>query len=278
MTPNTNRGAVSSLLPPLLNKHQMGKVHSVFSKGLNLQFGQEYIFISGESLPLSAIGIKLPDELFKGLMDVAGVGDLVVKKNGLIKIYCKSSVINLDTPQHKVIDLRVPRLHFNRRSISKTRLYRHLSTMDLHERTGLSFNEKTRYHIGQLVHSTWLQNDLGDHVNYFIGRGLGLTPSGDDLLSGFAMALKAFSQDRNFTPVLQASLSKKTTTFVSQAYYKALFKDHLSENFIKLIGLLEISDTDEIENTIKDLQSYGHTSGNDTLFGFLLGLKHLLSS
>lgn len=278
MTPNTNRGAVSSLLPPLLNKHQMGKVHSVFSKGMNLQFGQDYVFISGGFLPLSAIGIKLPDDLFKGLMDAARVGDLVVKKNGQIKIYCKNGVISLNTPQYQVVDLRVPRLHFNKKSISKTKLYSHLIAMDLHERTGLGVNEKTRYHIGQLVHSSWLKNDIGDHINYFIGRGLGLTPSGDDLLSGFTMALKAFSKDRSFTRVLQASLLKKTTTFVSQAYYKALFNDHLSENFIKLIGLLEISDIDEIEYTIKDLQSYGHTSGNDTLFGFLLGLKHLLSS
>lgn len=247
-------------------------------KGMNFQFGEAAVFVSASDQPLSAIGIQMPDDLFEDLMHSVRVEDLVVKRNGQVTIYGSKKNICIKTQDYRVVDLRMPRIHFNKRSIAKTKLYDCLNAFDFTQIIGLCVNDKTRYHIGQLIHSRLLLNDLSEHIAFFIGRGLGLTPSGDDMLAGFTMALKAFCEDQNWSITLKKSLMKRETTFVSLAYYKALFNDHLSENFIKLIGLLEISDTDEINRTIKEVQAYGHTSGNDTLFGFLLGLKYLLSS
>jgi len=50
---------------------------------------------------------------------------------------------------------------------------------------------------------------------------------------------------------------------------------YASEYFIRLAKLMDDAETSAIEKNIAELQSYGHTSGSDTLFGFFLGLKFL---
>ena len=65
------------------------------------------------------------------------------------------------------------------------------------------------------------------------------------------------------------------TTIISVAYLHALLQGYASEFLIQLIKLLDHVEPGGIEKTITKTQSFGHTSGNDTLFGFFLGLKFL---
>ena len=63
---------------------------------------------------------------------------------------------------------------------------------------------------------------------------------------------------------------------VSVAYLTALLQGYASEPCIRLVKLLDDGETEQIEKTVEQVMSFGHTSGSDTLFGFLLGLKFLI--
>ena len=64
---------------------------------------------------------------------------------------------------------------------------------------------------------------------------------------------------------------------ISVAYLSALLQGYASEPCIRLVKLLDDGETEQIKNTVKEVMSFGHTSGSDTLFGFLLGLSFLIN-
>ncbi len=70
----------------------------------------------------------------------------------------------------------MPRIHFNKRSIAKTKLYDCLNAFDFTQIIGLCVNDKTRYHIGQLIHSRLLLNDLSEHIAFFYWARSGTYP------------------------------------------------------------------------------------------------------
>ena len=114
-------------------------------------------------------------------------------------------------------------------------------------------------------------------ISFFSGRGKGLTPSGDDILIGFTLALMTFYKYDNWISALEEGITKNPTTMISAAYLRALLEGYTSEDFIQLVKLIDEEHIDVIEETIKKVQSFGHTSGNDTLFGFSIGLRFLTS-
>lgn len=108
----------------------------------------------------------------------------------------------------------------------------------------------------------------------WMGRGLGLTPSGDDFLLGilfvnhiqpilsqpFYNQLKAFAKEQIYT------------TDVSNHFYRCAFKHLFSQIFINLYKALEVSDPQHLKRGIQALLSVGHTSGRDMLSGIVVGL------
>ena len=89
------------------------------------------------------------------------------------------------------------------------------------------------------------------------------------------MALMMFGEFDVWKKALALLVTKDTTTMISVAYLRALLQGYVSENFIRLLKLLDDEEPSNVEKTLKDVMSVGHTSGCDTLFGFLLGLKFL---
>ena len=116
-----------------------------------------------------------------------------------------------------------------------------------------------------------------DLLQYLIGRGGGLTPSGDDLVVGFTMAQKIFNDTSDWDQLLKEMLTQRNTTDISKAYYKAALEGYFSELFIVLVRALEWASEESVENIISLVRTYGHTSGTDTLFGFTLGLRSIIN-
>ena len=112
-------------------------------------------------------------------------------------------------------------------------------------------------------------------IRLLIGRGIGLTPSGDDILIGYTFARVLFQKKEEWQSKLADTLQKVKTTAISEAYFNALLHGSINENFLHLARLFAEKDREKINDELQNLKRFGHTSGTDTLYGFTLGLQYV---
>lgn len=111
---------------------------------------------------------------------------------------------------------------------------------------------------------------MGEAAQSLIGRGPGLTPAGDDALAGAAMAARAFRLSAAHTladavlPVVDTG-----TTRLSGAFLKAALAGHGPESWHRLVRGLPDPDPADVATVMAP----GHSSGADTLAGFLLACR-----
>jgi hypothetical protein len=102
------------------------------------------------------------------------------------------------------------------------------------------------------------------------GLGIGLTPSGDDLLAGAMLgAWLAHPSPRAFCgEVLRASASR--TTALSAAFLRAAAEGQCSAPWHDLLAALLAGDKTRVEGAGREILRHGATSGADALIGFLV--------
>lgn len=271
---------MSNLVPLYLKKISVGKVHSKFNSGLNIQIDDYLIFVGRRGTPLAAFGLNITAEKLQQVLNSVKIGDLVVNKRNKLIFYSGYGVITIYYKDLEEIDLKLPPIKCSVNELPHSRLYQSLATIEFAKYIGLDLDEKTGKYIELLVHADKADRNVNSVIiSFFAGRGKGLTPSGDDLLIGFTLALMLFGQFNSWQQALAREVTGDKTTMISVAYLRALLAGYASEYFIRLAKLIDAAEAERaaIEKTIHEVQSFGHTSGNDTLFGFFLGLKFLIN-
>lgn len=258
-------------------ERRMGKVHSVFSTSFNVTVDNQLINFSRAEMSLSAHGCLLKKEIINHLLDRCKAGDLVRVDKGVFTFYTSREVLKIDISSMDEIDLSIPKLLIPIRSISETSSYTVLKSLAYKDKLGLDLNEEMNrsFDVLKKVYSS-SDDEIASVIDYLIGRGKGLTPSGDDILVGFTMIRKAFLGTDKFEDLFKSRLNNHFTTDISHAYFNALFSGFISSHFITLIESMEKYNKEVIELT-EQIGKYGHTSGYDTLFGFYLGLESLIN-
>lgn len=259
-------------------ERRMGKVHSVFSTSLNVTVDNHLFNFSSAEMSLSAHGCLLQKETMNRLLDRCKPGDLVRVDKGMFTFYTSCEVLKVDISSMKEIDLSIPNLRIPTRSISETSSYLVLKSLAYIDKLGLDLNEEMNQSIDVLkkVYSS-SDYEIANVIDYLIGRGKGLTPSGDDILVGFTMIRKAFLDTDKFEDLFKSRLDNHFTTDISQAYFNALFSGFISSHFVTLIESMEKYNNKEVIVLTEQIGKYGHTSGYDTMFGFYLGLESLIN-
>lgn len=111
-------------------------------------------------------------------------------------------------------------------------------------------------------------------VDYLIGRGRGLTPSGDDFLLGWLL-IATLTQSKN---PLASGIEKRIgnqlfTTDISRNYLARGIKGEFSQALLDVAAYLtNESTTLDLKTVIEEVVDYGSTSGIDSLAGILSGL------
>jgi hypothetical protein len=101
------------------------------------------------------------------------------------------------------------------------------------------------------------------------GLGGGLTPAGDDFLSGVMLwTWLAHPDPEPCCRVMLEAAASRTTTF-SAALLRAAAAGECSTSWHRLLAILERGEVQHLAATVEEVLSYGHTSGADTLAGFL---------
>jgi len=108
-----------------------------------------------------------------------------------------------------------------------------------------------------------------------LGLGPGLTPSGDDVLCGVLVALRAVARQDAAAELAQAIArdAPERTTLLSRAFLRAAAEGHASELLHETVAALVENARQDLPRLILRLGGIGHTSGWDALAGAVLAIR-----
>lgn len=276
-----------------LPQHATGTVHSVFSSSLNVELDGLLLHLGGSDAPLSCLGANVDAEEMPALVGSAVQGDRVVFRDGVLRIYSRARVSELELSAAPVRCMRVPELAGAFPNDIDAALLREIGALGLADRTGLPWPDRSRSAVSELARFSAMcrrvldkgERSCGDAqveaaeramhgaVEYLVGRGLGLTPSGDDVLMGFGTALRFLycggvsSMAQAFFETVSRVVPGKTTA-VSEAYYRAMGEGYANEDYLDLLAVVRAMDEQALPDALARVLELGHTSGADGLLGF----------
>lgn len=250
----------------LLSSASSARVQGVFAHGFDLLLNTGNIVYVGEkNKPLSANGIALDRALFtpiyQAIQDTnqtdsqADVLFTYLKKHAFLGEKINASAHALEHP-HAVFTLATELSHM---SIPPAGI----ALPDTVSRTLLA--------TGQEPNDTIMKS-----LEWLYGRGPGLTPSGDDIISAYVVGLIWAGQD-TYIEQLKNMLSElriyRHTTYASDALLDASFAGALSEPFFEL--QLALDRGEPVSQALSQVLEIGHHSGADMLCGLMFACKML---
>lgn len=279
-------GEYSYLIPRLLSEKGSGHVHSIFSNGFNISMKDSLVFIGNKKNGLLPFGIHIQED----------IGKIVTLVNNREPVRWNNETSSLEFSK-LTICLDEGKSFHNRMSFLKSNsdlqfgFDRLLSLLtSIPQPTGLDIDIKNflyRFNIGQ---KQWTETEkylirlidvsmssdlyfIEKTLRYLIGRGKGLTPSGDDLLVGF-LAFDSIANiiSSHFYNQLSDLLENGLlTTDVSREYLRYALRHEFSSTVTDVVNALS-SGSDHFKEVFESLLKVGHSSGLDTLFGILIGM------
>lgn len=278
MITNVGHGIKSNFLSHVLSEDGFGYVHSIFTNSFNVLFKDQLIHFSEAGKELSSFGIGIPSNQWKKLLTSIKVEDRVKSRQNNWMIYARQITWKLELNKFNEIDCKIPKIdEINPKLIYN--LKNNFQSLGIDEKTELVANERDQLFIEEFLDANWENHEFFQQfVAHFLGRGIGLTPSGDDMLMGMIMMSNSFSMPMEWSSFILTQLERTQTTKVSDAYYKALLSGYISTQFVSLLQIIKDKKMTDWNEAISRIADYGHTSGWDTLFGIFLFLQKLEKS
>ena len=282
---------------------RIGTIHSVFNKAMNIALDGTLLALLSTELPHMPNSLRLPSSVTKELLPNLRPGMEV--RIGDDRLHIRAHNFSLRLPDTPAWEPRPDLSTYNswcRETVAQhvcllaqfvadkpqpgglTSLVRPLLLGQQLQETSLSRMAMPKLCL--LAQASWLQNIAGieEAVRGLAGLGPGLTPSGDDVLGGFAaiMALlspqlSADSLPRKYIASIIAAVAKPRTTILSAVLLEYASRGEVAEQFGTLLLALMLP-AEEIETVLKAADrvlAFGASSGGDTLLGTLLGLRAL---
>ncbi|MDP9859441.1 hypothetical protein J2S71_001137 [Olsenella profusa DSM 13989] len=255
---------ISSSLVPLGGDSLAGVVVQAFAHGMDVQPDQGRLFyVGGHDRPLSCIGLQLPQGQTGLLLDRARIGDEVrITSRGLFLTRGSRPLLRLVWTELETVRLS---LTSQLSPEGRRRVASAVAHADPPLSPGLAIDTSLLAALRGLAVGEAAREDA---IFWLLGRGLGLTPSGDDILSGFGLGLRARGDEGDlaaFAGALQRMLLIRHTTPVSEAYLAAMLEGTCNEGFLELLEAAQ--EGRPLEGALAGARSYGHTSGDDMLLG-----------
>ena len=122
-------------------------------------------------------------------------------------------------------------------------------------------------------------------VSALVGRGGGLTPSGDDFLCGFLAAARCAAPEGAAAPDLLSETLREavgaslaSTGEISASLLRCAMRGHWPGPLAELSRAIALDLGFDSLNSLRELCGLGHSSGADIATGFLYGLRLLAGS
>jgi hypothetical protein len=117
-------------------------------------------------------------------------------------------------------------------------------------------------------------SSAGQAAAELVGLGVGLTPSGDDLLVGLLAGLEVVADPLRgaIADAVAAHAGERTPVISARALLHAV-GGRYAQRLHEVLVAIETGDGPAIERSVKAAMRYGATSGADTLVGLFIGLQ-----
>ncbi|MDP3446014.1 MAG: DUF2877 domain-containing protein [Ignavibacteria bacterium] len=144
--------------------------------------------------------------------------------------------------------------------------------------TGNLIEKELGYRIISLYENLKLDNFETEAINKIIGFGMGLTPSGDDFLTGFLGVISMNESTKDVFDRFKESIVTRLslTTEVSSSMLKAATKEKFREILNDFILSFLQDNNKFFENKLEKLLDIGSSSGTDISVGVVLGFLYLI--
>lgn len=246
-----------------------GHVHSVFRTSLNVELNGFLFHIGSADSPLSCCGANVSTGALEVALARSRTGDRAIVRQGVLSVYDIEGVWSIDLHELEVESLSVASpIAFGRLAA----LGRELDELGLESKLGLARDGRFDEVVRLLEQGEPRDVEYRRAIGFLLGRGLGLTPSGDDVLVGYGIALWMQGRARKYVRVLGDVLEGQTTD-VSASYLRAMVAGYANQGYCELGEAAAAGESERVSQALEGLQRVGHTSGNDGLFGFAMGLR-----
>lgn len=254
----------------LLVEHQTWRIHSVFTNGFNLENEAERIFIGTTKNGQLPFAVQITTRDVTKLIATIQANQTFQYEGGIL--FHQQSKLQITLTGATQYTSKREKTEIKPNSSFLTH------TLQSEKQTGLGFSirewltQPKTANLAKAISSTdsaFIEQTL----RYFIGRGSGLTPSGDDILLGI---LLVGQESAIFKEALARLIQTELlTTDISQTYLKYALQDQFSDTLLALYEAFQTgAETGEI---IERIYQNGHTSGIDTIAGVALAIKEEFS-
>ena len=291
-----------SVQPLFLQQPRVGTIHSIFKKATNIAYDETMLAILSDELPCMPNSVRLQSVVVDELLPNLRPGmEVYVGNHSLAIPSCNFSFHLSDTP------LWDPRPNVTASNWDRETVARHTRSLarflaNKHYQEGLAplvgpfflqqplqetpLSQMAMPKLRLLAYATWQQNTarIEEAVLGMAGLGPGLTPSGDDVLGGFAAVMALLSPQlsadcisRVYIASIISKAAKPRTTKLSGVLLDHASRGEVSEPFgtLLLSLMLPAEEFETVEKAAQRALTFGASSGGDTLLGILLGLRAL---
>lgn len=281
---------------------RVGTIRSIFPRAMNIALDGSMLAVLSSELPRMPNSVRLPPLTTKELLRNLRPGLPVALGNG--RLHIPSAHCSLYLPQALPWEPRpdLPLYGWHRETVAHyvRSLTRYLAEQA--GRSGLSSLAGPLL-LGQsvqetplarmalpvlrlLVRAAWQQDSAGikEAARGLAGLGPGLTPSGDDVLGGFAAVMALLSlylsadgvSRAHIAPAIATVVGPRTTA-LSAALLAHAARGEVAEHLGKLLLSLALpaGATEAVLHAADAVLAFGASSGADTLLGVVLGLRAL---
>jgi hypothetical protein len=269
---------MSSEIPQILDGYRHLSIHSAFGSAVNLRAEHRLVNCSTGVIS-SPNGIEMTPGDLRRLQRLCCTTPCDVLEWCPVDGAMTSrtdGVVTASTPQTVVFDTALPTARGDKLLASASTLVAHLART--RGRTGLGDDWLALTTDATLTGAvdSLVGGRVDEAVTYWVGRGPGLTPSGDDLLVGILSALQFSgvidSRDLVRLRDLVETAASRLTTDISAEYLYYACRGMVTGMLRDLLVALDRSNTVAVLDAVDRLSRYGHTSGMDCVLGVVMGL------
>ncbi|WP_414842231.1 DUF2877 domain-containing protein [Enterococcus saccharolyticus] len=262
---------ISEGIFPIDQFGKMGKIHSVFDRSFNLKVGERLINVANYSGYLASFGLYLEDTLYQSLVPYLQQDNLVKVFSKGLTIYSREGIKKITWSDCEIVSLQAKNIQLTKEQQDVLKAV--LEEAQVETKIGLPIDCHARQIFAKLRQKELTPSEWNEIISYLIGRGKGLTPSGDDILVAYLVMLYVRKDSRSIGLSHAFKQRLLSTTDISKEYIWYARQGYVNSLVYQLyIDLKNNKEKEVIAYDVQQVMRIGHSSGNDLCYGLLLAI------